>query len=708
MEAKALTTQDLTTDLASPELANPDLASPGLVSPGLASPGLAATDLAATSLAVTDLASAGPLAAVTLTTDDGSVEATGRPADLPDEIPADLPDEIPADLPDEVITTAAVDVDDIPFDQFGIAEPICAALAAAGITRTFPIQALTLPIALDQHDVIGQARTGTGKTLAFGIPILQHLLDTPRGKSATPRALVVVPTRELAIQVAEDLRTAGARSDVNVVTLYGGRAYEPQIEALATGDVVVGTPGRLLDLARQGKLHLSGVDVLVLDEADRMLDLGFLPDVEAILRLTPDHRQTMLFSATMPSEIVTLARRHLHRPTHIRAEHHDEPAHVPTTDQHVFRAHHLDKIEVLARVLQAEGRGLTIVFCRTRRACDLVTSQLVERGFAAAAVHGDLGQSQRERALRAFRNGKIDVLVATDVAARGLDVDDVTHVVNNECPEDDKAYLHRTGRTGRAGRTGVAVTFVDWQDMTRWKLINDALHLGHPEPLETYSTSAHLFSALGIPTTAKGSLPRAKRGRAGLEAEDLEDIGETGRTRSRQPEARGRGSRDERASGRRGAAGSPPDKGGQRGAKAKTRARRRTRSGAPVGTAADASRALAADHAHPADHAPAIADHARNADHGQAPGAPGTPGTPGHAQAAGQPADGQPRKRRRSGRGRGGRGSRPVAVHGGEGSQGSTRPASRAEQREIEANLAFNAKNDPRLSTGPARTSQSE
>src|SRR6266567_1904253 len=672
MEAKALTTQDLTTDLASPELANPDLASPGLASPGLASTDLAdtdlaATDLAATSLAVTDLASAGPLAAVTLTTDDGSVEATGRPADLPDEIladlpdeiPADLPDEIPADLPDEVITTAAVDVDDIPFDQFGIAEPICAALAAAGITRTFPIQALTLPIALDQHDVIGQARTGTGKTLAFGIPILQHLLDTPRGKSATPRALVVVPTRELAIQVAEDLRTAGARSDVNVVTLYGGRAYEPQIEALATGDVVVGTPGRLLDLARQGKLHLSGVDVLVLDEADRMLDLGFLPDVEAILRLTPDHRQTMLFSATMPSEIVTLARRHLHRPTHIRAEHHDEPTHVPTTDQHVFRAHHLDKIEVLARVLQAESRGLTIVFCRTRRACDLVTSQLAERGFAAAAVHGDLGQSQRERALRAFRNGKIDVLVATDVAARGLDVDDVTHVVNNECPEDDKAYLHRIGRTGRAGRSGVAVTFVDWNDLQRWKLINEALHLGHPEPLETYSTSAHLFSALGIPTTAKGSLPRAKRGRAGLEAEDLEDIGETGRTRSRQPEARGRGSRDERASGRRGAASSPPDKGGQRGAKAKTRARRRTRSGAPVGAAADAARALAADHAHPADHphaadhahpadhtnpadhVPAIADHARNADHGQAPGGPGgpgAPGAPGHAQAAGQPA----------------------------------------------------------------------
>jgi superfamily II DNA/RNA helicase len=552
----------------------------------------------------------------------------------------------------------------VTFEQFGVAEPICAALEAAGITRAFPIQALTLPIALDEHDVIGQARTGTGKTLAFGIPILQHLLNTSRGKPATPHALVVVPTRELAIQVADDLRTAASRTDLNVVTLYGGRAYEPQIEALATVDVVVGTPGRLLDLARQGKLHLSGVDTLVLDEADRMLDLGFLPDVEAILRLTPDHRQTMLFSATMPSEIVTLARRHLHQPIHIRAEQHDEPAHVPTTDQHVFRAHQMDKIEVLARVLQAEGRGLTIVFCRTRRACDHVTAQLAERGFAAAAVHGDLGQSQRERALRAFRGGKIDVLVATDVAARGLDVDDVTHVVNHECPEDEKAYLHRIGRTGRAGRTGIAVTFVDWQDMARWKLINETLNLGHPEPLETYSTSEHLFTALGIPASATGSLPSANRGRAGLEAEDLEDIGETGRNRSRQHASDSRTARGERDSGRR-AAGGPPAAGGERTAKAKTRARRRTRSGTPVGAAAAVTGHPQAD------------GQAHNPDHGHATGHPQL--TADHAPADGQPAGDQPRRRRRSGRSRGGR---PASAHPVDG-QGSTRPASPAEQRDI-------------------------
>jgi superfamily II DNA/RNA helicase len=528
MEAKALTTQDLTPDLT----ANPTTAA---------------------------------LEAVALTVAPGS----GGLQDV------DLPD----DIPGELVTSATSEASGPPFEKFGIAESICTALAAADITRAFPIQALTLPIALEQHDLIGQARTGTGKTLAFAIPILQHLISTPRGIAAAPRALVVVPTRELAIQVADDLRTAAARSDVNVVTLYGGRAYEPQIEALATVDVVVGTPGRLLDLARQRRLDLSAIDVLVLDEADRMLDLGFLPDVEAILRLTPAHRQTMLFSATMPSEIVTLARRHLHRPTHIRAEHHDEPAHVPTTHQHVFRAHHLDKIEVLARVLQAEGRGLTIVFCRTRRSCDQVTAELTGRGFAAAAVHGDLGQSQRERALRAFRQGKVDVLVATDVAARGLDVEDVTHVVNNECPEDEKAYLHRIGRTGRAGRAGAAVTFVDWQDMGRWKLINDTLNLGHPEPLETYSTSEHLFSALGIPAGVTGSLPSAQRERAGLEAEDLEDIGETGKNRTRRHDASSRRPRDERGPGHRSGDGPP---GGHRATGSRTRTRRRTRGGAPV------------------------------------------------------------------------------------------------------------------------------
>ena len=513
------------------------------------------------------------------------------------------------------------------FRDFGIAEPICAALEAEGITTAFPIQALTLPIALDGHDLIGQARTGTGKTFAFGIPIMERHDEAAR-EPAAPRALVVVPTRELAIQVADDLRVAGANIGANVVTLYGGRAYEPQIDALANVDVVVGTPGRLLDLTRQGHLKLGRVRQLVLDEADKMLDLGFLPDVERILQLTPPSRQTMLFSATMPGEVVTLARRHLSRPMHIRAEQHDEPVHVPSTQQHVFRAHQMDKIEVLARVLQAEGRGLTIVFSRTKRSADQVASTLSTKGFAAAAVHGDLGQSQRERAMRAFRSGKVDVLVATDVAARGLDVDDVTHVVNYECPEDEKAYLHRIGRTGRAGRDGVAVTFVDWNDLTRWKTINETLHLDLPEPIETYSTSDHLYAALNIPKSATGVLPRAQRDRLGLEAEFLEDIGETGKTRSR-------------CGGRDGRSGSRPANRDRTGNRDRTvdgtreqgalsqRSRRRTRGGQPAdGQAAGPTKATQPDRA-------------------EAPGQPTGPAgrTNFAAEAAGQ-APRRPRRRR--------------------------------------------------------------
>jgi superfamily II DNA/RNA helicase len=521
------------------------------------------------------------------------------------------------------------------FRDLGVAEPICAALEGAGITRAFPIQALTLPIALGGQDLIGQARTGTGKTLAFGVPLLQRIGENPAGKRSAPRALVVVPTRELAIQVGDDLRLAGSHLGARVVTLYGGRAYEPQIEALADVDIVVGTPGRLLDLVRQRHLDLSQVSGLVLDEADKMLDLGFLPDVEKILSYTPAHRQTMLFSATMPGEVVTLARRHLTRPMHIRAEHHDEPAHVPSTEQHVFRAHQMDKIEVLARVLQAEGRGLTIVFCRTKRACDQVAAALTTRGFAAAAVHGDLGQGQRERAMRAFRSGKVDVLVATDVAARGLDVDDVTHVVNYECPEDDKTYLHRTGRTGRAGRTGVAVTFVDWRDLQRWKLIDEALGLGQPDPEETYSTSPHLRSALRIPEGATGTLPTAKRGRLGLEAEDLEDIGETGRVRSRAA----RGTKD--TGTRRGGRGEPARS--REGGQTRQRARRRTRAGVAVaetgepasGPSATKAHAAAADEAGQAHRQPARRRRRPSRRRGGRTGAVGQATSGGAAEASG-------------------------------------------------------------------------
>ena len=430
----------------------------------------------------------------------------------------------------------------VPFRDLGVAEVICTSLEAVGIATTFPIQALVLPLAIGGHDIIGQARTGTGKTLAFGVPMLQRLAvarsdaaGSPAGSPKAPTGLVVVPTRELAFQVAEDIDQAGRDLRARVLTVYGGRAYEPQIDALKAGtDIVVGTPGRLLDLAGRKNLDLSQIRTLVLDEADKMLDLGFLPDVERILRLTPNDRQTMLFSATMPGEVVTLARKHMRRPTNVRAEESGEGTPTPLTTQYVYRTHHLDKIEVLARVLQAKDRGLAMVFCHTKRAADQVSTALGERGFATAAVHGDLGQAQRERALRAFRSGKVDVLVATEVAARGIDVDDVTHVVNYECPDDEKTYVHRIGRTGRAGRAGVAVTFVDWADLHRWKLISETLGLDRPEPAETYSSSEHLYSELSIPPDATGRLPVELRARAGLSAEAAEDIGETGPTRSRQ------------------------------------------------------------------------------------------------------------------------------------------------------------------------------
>lgn len=404
------------------------------------------------------------------------------------------------------------------FAELGVRDEIVRALAEDGIEHAFAIQELTLPLALAGDDLIGQARTGMGKTYGFGIPLLQRVTTSPdRPLTGAPRALVVVPTRELCIQVSGDLAdaakylTAGDRP-LSVQAIYGGRPYEPQIEALQAGaDVVVGTPGRLLDLAQQGHLQLGGLSVLVLDEADEMLDLGFLPDIERILSRIPDDRQSMLFSATMPGPIITLARSFMNQPTHIRAEAPHSSAVHDATEQFVYRAHALDKAELVARVLQARGRGATMIFTRTKRTAQKVADDLGERGFKVGAVHGDLGQVAREKALKQFRGGDIDVLVATDVAARGIDIDDVTHVINYQCPDDEKTYVHRIGRTGRAGRTGVAVTLVDWDELARWTMIDKALNLCCPDPAETYSSSPHLFTELNIPTDASGSIGKARR-----------------------------------------------------------------------------------------------------------------------------------------------------------------------------------------------------
>ncbi|MFG2023960.1 DEAD/DEAH box helicase [Streptomyces sp. NPDC048825] len=439
---------------------------------------------------------------------------------------------------------------------------------------------MTLPVALSGTDVIGQAKTGTGKTLGFGLPLLERVTvpaDVEAGRAQpeqltdAPQALVVVPTRELCTQVTNDLLTAGKVRNVRVLAIYGGRAYEPQVEALKKGiDVVVGTPGRLLDLAGQKKLNLKHVRALVLDEADEMLDLGFLPDVEKIINMLPARRQTMLFSATMPGAVIGLARRYMSQPTHIRATAPDDEGQtVRNTAQFVYRAHNMDKPELVSRILQADGRGLAMVFCRTKRTAADLADQLQQRGFASGAVHGDLGQGAREQALRAFRNGKVDVLVCTDVAARGIDVEGVTHVINYQSPEDEKTYLHRIGRTGRAGAKGIAITLVDWDDIPRWQLINKALALGFNDPPETYSTSPHLFEELSIPAGTKGVLPRADRTRAGLAAEEVEDLGETG----------GRGAR-----GRSGRSSAPErERDSERERPARTpRRRRRTRNGAPI------------------------------------------------------------------------------------------------------------------------------
>lgn len=390
------------------------------------------------------------------------------------------------------------------FIDLGIEPDIANALDSKGISEPFPIQEQTIPLALDGQDIIGQAKTGTGKTFGFGLPLIQRLGPSPDKRV---QALVVVPTRELCVQVAEDLELGASNRDTAVVSIYGGKAYEGQIEQLKAGaQIVVGTPGRLIDLANQRLLDLSGVVEVVLDEADKMLDLGFLSDIEKIFARLPEIRHTMLFSATMPGPIVALARRFMSKPIHIRANDPDEGLTQANIRHVVYRAHSLDKDEVIARILQAEGRGKTVIFTRTKRAAAKLVEELADRGFPAVAVHGDMSQEARERSMAAFRAGKKDILIATDVAARGIDVDDVTHVINHTIPEDDKAYLHRVGRTGRAGKSGIAVTFVDWDDLHKWALINRALEFGQPEPVETYSSSPHLYADLNIPESAKGRL----------------------------------------------------------------------------------------------------------------------------------------------------------------------------------------------------------
>lgn len=393
------------------------------------------------------------------------------------------------------------------FAELGVAAEICDGLATRGITRTFAIQELTLPIALSGQDLIGQARTGMGKTYGFGVPLLDRVFDDAdiEELDGTPRALVVVPTRELAQQVTKDLQVAAADIPVRLVSIYGGRPYEEQITKLNKGaDVIIGTPGRLIDLHERDNLQLDRVAILVLDEADEMLDLGFLPSVEAILQaLDGNAHQTMLFSATMPGAILTLARRFMNKPIHIRAESGEQDFTHSSTRKVTFQAHRMDKVAIVAHALQAADRGRTIIFARTKRAAAHLADDLARRGFRVGAVHGDLGQKSREKSLQAFRSGQVDILVATDIAARGIDVDDVTHVINYQVPDDPMTFVHRIGRTGRAGHTGTAITLVGYDELGKWQVINDELDLGEPEPPQWFSTSPELAQALDIPADAE-------------------------------------------------------------------------------------------------------------------------------------------------------------------------------------------------------------
>jgi superfamily II DNA/RNA helicase len=425
------------------------------------------------------------------------------------------------------------------FRDLGVAAPLCDALERQQITNPFPIQELTLPLALAGNDVIGQARTGMGKTLAFGLPLLQRI----DGSRKVTQALVVVPTRELCLQVHNDL-TIGTELGLSSISVYGGVGYDEQLDALADGaHVVVGTPGRLLDHLQRGTLDLSNVTELVLDEADEMLDMGFLPDVERLIEAcTAEERHTMLFSATMPTAIVKLARRYMRQPTFTRAESADVDT-APRVEQHFLQVHRMDKPRVLARILQAPERQAVYVFVRTKHMADRLVNDLEELATPAIAIHGDLRQATREKNLDRFRSGKASVLIATEVAARGLDVDNVTHVVNYDCPDDDKMYLHRIGRTARAGRAGVAVTFAEHHETERLNVIRKAVG-AEREVVPVFSTSDELTTWFDLPdTTPWGHLAGRRAGGNGngrrTGAKAVDDRGGTRDRRAAKAESRG-------------------------------------------------------------------------------------------------------------------------------------------------------------------------
>ena len=373
------------------------------------------------------------------------------------------------------------------FAALGVPERIDVGLAAAGFAQPFAIQTEAIPVAMQGRDVCGRARTGSGKTLAFGVPMLARITD--EAGPAAPLGLVLVPTRELAVQVAEVLEPVAAAADMRVLAVYGGASRHQQIDELRQGvELVVATPLRLIDLLKSGEVDVSSVQIVCLDEADRMADDGFTPQVEWILRHCTGRSQTMLFSATLDGDVGHLIRHYLKDPVEVAI---DSATATVGTMHHLFLAvHHMDKDRVVGAI--AQGMPKVVVFCQTKRLCDKVTNSLQDLGIDAQAIHGDLPQPSRERALRRFAEGKLPILVATDVAARGIDIDDIGAVIHYEPAKDAKDYLHRSGRTARAGRDGWAITFVEYNQHTQMRILQRGLRLPLEPPVEVFSNNDKL------------------------------------------------------------------------------------------------------------------------------------------------------------------------------------------------------------------------
>ncbi|WP_307979096.1 DEAD/DEAH box helicase [uncultured Acidaminococcus sp.] len=365
-------------------------------------------------------------------------------------------------------TTAESKPEITSFEDLNLDRKILAALKEMGFEEPSPIQKGAIPMALEGEDLIGQAQTGTGKTAAFGIPIIQKINE----KDRHIQALVMSPTRELCIQVADEISKIGKTKRIRVLPVYGGQPIERQICSLKRGiQVVIGTPGRLLDHIRRGTIDLEYVNFLVLDEADEMLDMGFVDDMENIIKNVPPERQTMLFSATMPRPILSISKKYMRAPKVVAI--HKEVVTAPTIDQYYYETR--DKVDDLCRILDTTDDCKMIIFCRTKKGVDELVIALATRGYEAEGLHGDLSQNQRDRVMKKFRSGQVDILVATDVAARGLDIDNITHVVNFDVPSDSESYVHRIGRTGRAGNTGVALTFITPREFRQLKLIERSI-----------------------------------------------------------------------------------------------------------------------------------------------------------------------------------------------------------------------------------------